>query len=151
VPYLVDGSNLGGVLGGAGGARDAEGVVRRLLAWRRRGRVIAVFDGAEEPRLAKRYGSLELVWSGAGRSADDEIVRRLSKGGARWTVVTNDRELARRCHALGAEVQSGRSVADRLATTKRRAGSAPVLDKPQASAADRAHWEKIFGDGEPRE
>lgn len=148
MPYLVDGSNLGGVFGGAGGARDAGHVVRRLLAWRRRGRVIAIFDGEPDPRLAHRYGSLELVWSGSGRSADDEIVRRLTRDRERWTVVTDDRDLARRCRERGARVLAGRDLAARLAEASRRQGEPATDDKPEASAADRAHWEKIFGDEE---
>jgi hypothetical protein len=158
VPYLIDASNLGGALGGAQGARDAVAVVCRLVEWTRdRGRVVAVFDGEERGQLAIRYGALELVWGGAGRSADDEIVRRLgaTRGGLRtrdWIVVTNDRELARRCRDLGARVERSGALADRLdrpaaaRAPGARGGADPAHDKPPANAEEREHWRKIFGD-----
>jgi predicted RNA-binding protein with PIN domain len=150
VPYLVDASNLGGVLAGAAGARDAEGVVRFLAAWsRRRGRVVAVFDGEDDGRLARRYGPLEVAWSGAGRSADATILARLRRGAGEWTVVTDDRELARRAREAGAKVVTSRELAQRIErphSGARAAGRSRGGDKPEPSAADRAHWAKVFGE-----
>jgi len=143
LPYLIDASNLGGVLGGSAGARDADGAVRRLLAWRRRGRVVAVFDGEPDGRVAERYGSLEVVWSGGRRTADEEILRRLARGARGWVVITNDRELARRCRDLGAQIQSAATLATRIA----RRSSSRDSEKPAPSAAEREHWRKVFGDG----
>ena len=76
--FLIDGSNLGGWLGGGRGARDAAGVVRLLMGWARtrRGTVIVVFDGPRQTELAEAYGALRVEWSGAA-SADDRIVARL--------------------------------------------------------------------------
>lgn len=147
--YLIDASNLGGILGGAPGARDAEAVVRFLSEWtRHRGRVVAVFDGDDSGRLATRYGQLEVVWSGAGRSADEAILRRLARGAKAWTVVTEDRELARRCRETGAKVVPGRELVRRIERPHpgAREASRAADEKPQPSAADRALWAKIFGD-----
>lgn len=147
MPYLIDASNLGGALEGAAGARDAELVVRYLQEWaRERGHVVAVFDGAPGARVADRYGPLEVVWSGLGRSADDEIARRAAVEPAQWIVVTNDRELARRCRDLGAAVQSARALSkhvERPHPQSRRGRRAS--DKPAPSAAEREYWKKVFG------
>lgn len=148
--YLLDASNLGGILGGAPGARDAEAVVRFLADWaRRRSRVVAIFDGVDSGRLAKSYGALEVVWSGAGQSADEAILKRLRRGASGITVVTDDRELARRCRDAGAKVLAGRDLIARIekphpgprAVRGGRAG-----EKPEPSADERAHWKKVFGD-----
>ena len=146
MPYLIDASNLGGALGGPAGARDAERVVEYLQEWTRgRGRVVAIFDGAESGRVARRYGPLEVVWSGAGRAADDEIVRRASAGPRDWIVITNDRELGRRCRELGAAVESSRALARRI--ERPRPGSRrskAETDKPPLTAAERAYWKSVF-------
>jgi hypothetical protein len=150
VLYLIDASNLGGVLGGAAGARDAAAVLRFLAEWtRRRGRVVAMFDGDDDGRLARRYGALEVAWSSAGRSADEAILARLRRGAAGWTVVTDDRELARRCREAGAAVLPGRELVGRVERAHPGARAVPRdgdADKPQPTAADRALWAKIFGE-----
>jgi hypothetical protein len=150
MPYLVDASNLGGVIAGAAGARDARGVVDFLLAWaRRRGRVVAIFDGPERDGVAARYGGLEVAWSGA-RSADQEILARLGRSAADWIVVTDDGALARSCRALGARVVGAREFAARLSRPhagSRRARGGPA-EKPEPSVAELAHWLEVFGGGE---
>lgn len=147
MPYLVDASNLGGVLGGRAGARDAAGVVRFLLPWARgRGRVVVVFDGPARAEVADRYGALEVVWSGA-RSADAVVLARAARRAAGWTVVTDDRALARRCREAGARVAPARSLAERVASPhprdRRRADAG---DKPAASPAEQEHWQRVFAD-----
>ena len=79
MPYLIDASNLGGLLGGASGARDARAVLAFLAPWaRERGAVVVVFDGPEQSALARRYGPVEVAWSGADRAA--AIRARISLG-----------------------------------------------------------------------
>lgn len=137
MPVVVDGSNLGGALGGRRGARDAPAVVRLLLGWARgRRHTVVVFDGPPDASLAERYGNLTLRWS-AGRSADDEILRCLAKRPRDWTVVTDDRELAERCRRLGA---AWRSVSELLAALP-AAGSA---DRDADRPVDIADWEAWF-------
>lgn len=152
MPYLIDASNLGGALAGARGARDPQAVVAFLAPWARdRGLVLVVFDGPERPEIARRYGALEVRWSGA-RPADDLVVEVVTRDSAGWTVVTGDRELARRCRDAGARVESAAALARRVARPHPRAARAPrpatAADKPPAHAEEREHWRKVFGDGE---
>lgn len=161
MPYLVDGSNLGGVLGGAAGARDPASVVAALLPWaRERGAVLLLFDGPPRPEVAAAYGALKVEWSGA-RSADDAIVARLGADPrvavSAWIVVTADRALARRCRALGARVESASAFARRIArprpaaprrATARAAESA--AGKPAPHADEREHWRQVFLTTKPR-
>jgi hypothetical protein len=145
VPYLIDASNLGGLLGGRAGARDAAAVVRFLAPWARdRSGVTIVFDGAPRPDVADRYGPLEVLWSG-NRSADELLVE-LARRRRDVTVVTADRALARRCREAGARVVPAAALAARVerphAGDRRRAGDG---DKPTAGASDRTHWQRVFG------
>lgn len=151
MPYLIDASNLGGVLGGRGGARNAEAVVAFLLPWARgRGEVVLVFDGEERPTIARRYGSLEVRWSGR-KSADDVIAALTAAAPRRWLVVTADRELARRCKDVGARVEGVEALVERTKTAARpRTRRQSQSDKPEANAADVAHWRGVFG-GDPED
>ncbi len=148
MPYLIDASNLGGALGGAEGARDARAVVAFLAPWaRHRGRVVVVFDGPERLEVARSYGPLEVRWSGV-RAADDLVVEIVTREPRGWTVVTNDRELARRCRDAGAKVESAAGLARRVARPHPRAARGPqpatAPDKPPAHAEEREHWRKVF-------
>ena len=146
MPYLIDGSNLGGVLGGALGARDRKAVVQRLLPWtRRRRRVTLIFDGPADPLLATRYGGLVLVYS-KGRSADAVIRQIISGSGARrsdWTVITDDVELARSCQRSGAKVQP---IADLLEQLPEDPETAALGDEedPRVNVEE---WESYFDQG----
>lgn len=151
--FLIDGSNLGGVLGGGAGARDAAGVVRRLMPWarERRDEVVVVFDGPARAEVAERYGALSVAWSGA-TSADERIVEMVARQPARWTVVTADRELASRCRAAGGRVSTVRELAERAARPPRRRPTAraaeAAAEKPAPHAEEREHWRRIFGVGD---
>lgn len=155
--FLIDGSNLGGVLAGDAGARDAAGVVRRLMPWarERRDEVVVVFDGPPCAEVAERYGPLAVEWSGAA-SADDRIVERVARDPARWTVVTADRELAARCRAAGGKVMRAGELAERAARPPRRRPSSGAAEreagKPPAHAQERDYWRGVFaeaGEGAP--
>jgi predicted RNA-binding protein with PIN domain len=108
--YLVDGMN---VIGSRpdGWWRDLDGAVVRLArwlaAWRAGEEVDAtvIFDGSSPPDLEEiDLGGLEVAFAGKGRSADDEIVRRvgIDPDPGSLTVVTSDRPLADRVRAAGA-------------------------------------------------
>jgi hypothetical protein len=150
VGWLIDGSNLGGKLGGAAGARDAGEVVRRVVAWARgrKEQIVLVFDGPGSPDVAARYGPVRVVWSGAA-SADERITARVEAGSGRWTVVTGDRELAARCRALGARVLPPSEL---LATVDRPRRGRPTSarqaesesEKPPAHAEERDLWRRVF-------
>jgi len=148
MPFLIDASNLGGALAGARGARDAQAVIAFLAPWARgRGHVLVVFDGPERPEIARRYGALEVRWSGA-RSADEALVDLVARDPARWTVVTNDRALARRCRDAGAQVEPATALAARVARPHPRATRGPrpttAPDKPPPHAEEREHWREVF-------
>ncbi|MEO8277029.1 MAG: NYN domain-containing protein [Thermoanaerobaculia bacterium] len=163
MPYLIDAANLGGVLGGARGARNTEAILHFLLPWaRNRKQVVVVFDGPERPEFAKQLGGVEIVWSGT-KSADDVIAARVSakgRGAKAWTVITNDQTLTRRCRDLGARVENASLFAHRAAESNGLKSPSPgarapsqkpratkdAVEKPAPNAQDIAHWRKIFGD-----
>jgi hypothetical protein len=104
MPWIIDGSNVGGVLAGAAGARDRALVWRTVLAWAGgRRRVVLVFDGAADPAIPERMGQVEVRWA-TGRSADDVVRRTVAKRPREWRVVTDDRALRAVCRDLGAKV-----------------------------------------------
>ncbi|MBZ0113812.1 MAG: NYN domain-containing protein [Thermoanaerobaculia bacterium] len=144
MPYVIDGSNLGGVLGGASGARDRVSVVEALLPWvRRRRRVELIFDGPPEPRVGKSYGGLTVTFSGS-RTADELIRRRVEGAPASWIVVTADRDLADSCRRLGAKVLSPRQLV--AGWTSAVPSSAPGDEEnPRVDVED---WEAFF-EGRP--
>jgi hypothetical protein len=151
VPFLVDGSNLGGRLGGASGARNRVAVLRLLLAWARGGpsvagkprpprrRVLVVFDGPEDPALARAYGPLELRFAGT-RPADAVILEQLGGDALNTWVVSGDRALVAACRARGARaIDPDEVLQSAVAPREEPAGSdAPV---------DVADWEAWFRRG----
>ena len=91
--------------------RDLDGAVIRLArclaTWQaaRAVEVTVVFDGRPPPGLDDvDLGELHVVFAGTGRSADDEIVRRVGIDPVPGSiqVVTSDRALADRVRAAGA-------------------------------------------------
>jgi hypothetical protein len=102
VPYLVDGNNLiGAERGGRGSREDQAALVREISDRLRttRARVVLFFDGAGEPLS---LGSLSVRFAGA-TTADDAILREVGRSSRpqEMTVVTADRELARRSRDAG--------------------------------------------------
>lgn len=159
--YLIDGSNLGGVGGGRAGARDARAVVAWLLPWVRersnRGRMVVVFDGAERPDVALRYGSMEVEFA-APRTADEAILARVRASPKAWIVVTNDTALAGACRDLGATTRSASALAHRVLARQggrrppsRRPSARDGSDKPHPTGTDQAHWKAVFGTSEKDE
>ena len=155
MPWLIDAANLGGVLGGAAGARNSQAILAALLPWaRERKQVVVVFDGPESPGMATRLGGIEIVWSGS-RSADDVISKRIAaiagggKSAKSWTVITNDQSLARRCRDLGAK--SNRPPSSSSAPPSRnRDREPPGAPRPPPTnrlpnAKEIAHWREVFG------
>jgi hypothetical protein len=140
MPYAVDGNNVAGTLGRESGDSDRQEVVRRLLPWTRgRRRVVLVFDGPPDSRLARRYGSLELRWSGRSE-ADDLILHLIRDRPADWRVVTDDRQLAIRCRDLGARhIPVPYLLRLVAASVSDRREAEPVVDVEE--------WEAFFGRG----
>ena len=137
MPYLVDGSNLGG----AATARDRAAVLRLLLPWTRgRRRVVVVFDGPADPALASTYGALRLRFAG-GRSADDVILGALGSTPGDWTVVSDDAALRGACRSRGARTLTARELLARLAATP------PAAAERGEPPVDVADWEAWFRRG----
>ena len=150
MPFLVDGSNLGGVAGGAAGARDRPAVLRLLLPWARRRRVTVVFDGPPDPGVATSYGVLELRFA-VGRPADQVILGLLGRRPADWTVVSDDRDLLAACRGRGAQVLLASELLTRLApgAAKTDPGGAPAARAlpRREGPVDVADWEEWFRRG----
>lgn len=152
MPWLIDAANLGGALGGAAGARNTQAILAALMPWaRERPQVVVVFDGQEPTNFARQLGGVEIVWSGT-RSADEVITKRLAAAGKAaksWTVITNDRTLARHCRDLGAKVEAASIFAKHTTQAKPKSKAArsaqAAADKPAPSASDIAHWRVVFG------
>jgi hypothetical protein len=105
VPYLVDGNNLiGAERGGRASSEDQAALTREISDRLRstRARVVLFFDGAGNPLS---LGSLSVRFAGAS-TADDAILREVGRSSRpqEMTVVTADRELARRTRDAGGRV-----------------------------------------------
>jgi len=105
MPWLIDGSNVLGVMQvDRHGEEGKRGLVRLLAGFARakKTRVTCVFDGPEPASFAKHLGAVTVAFS-AGRSADDLIAERAAQGRG-WSVVTSDRGLAARVQRRQVEV-----------------------------------------------
>lgn len=152
MPFLVDGSNLGGVTGGAPGSRDRAAVLALLLPWARRRRVTVVFDGPPDERTATSYGSLDVRFAG-GRPADQVILALLGHRPRDWTVVSDDRDLLGECKARGARVTTASAFAEELLAARHRREPTRGAAAGRRAAAQRegpvdvADWEEWFRRG----
>ena len=139
--YLIDGDNL---LGTWPGRRRSDAERRRLamqlgrFARRVGRRVVTVFDGVAAPGTA--YGA-DVLFAGAGRSADEVILEQLRREGdpRGWVVVTNDRSLGDQCRYVGARVEPSHRFRGRLRDGRPE-------EKPEREE-DVDYWLKRFGDG----
>jgi hypothetical protein len=146
VPIAIDGSNLGGALGGRRGARDARAVVEILQPWvrSRQGRVVLVFDGPARADVAERYGPIEIRWSGA-QSADAVLLRLIARDPVDWWVVTNDRALAARCREAGARALPVAELLRRADNPRGDRGGKPATPRTKPDTqVDVAFWERFF-------
>ncbi len=136
MPYLIDGNNLCGAgrdrrLGLPTDEREMIGALGAFAA-RRSVPLTVVFDGALSGHggacFVTRIGRLEVLYSGAGRQADDVIVDLAERFAAprHLTVVTSDRELGSRVSWIGCRVIRCRRFAGILH------GAAPAGDSGRA-------------------
>lgn len=139
---LVDGHNLIGRTPGLSLGREEEAreaVLRRIGAAKGSGgeRVVVVFDGNRPAAGLESFGGVRVVYSPAGRTADDEILRRARRGNPRAaTVVTSDRGLAAKALALGSRVESCEAFWQRLIRHRR-----PIApEKPEGGPEEVAEW-----------
>ncbi len=143
MPHLVDGDNLLGSWPGRDRShREKRELARELgrMVVSERKRILLVFDG-DTP--VPPFGGAEVVFAGAGRSADDVILATLRGASDRagWTVVTNDRSLADRSRSLGARIERCDQFRVRITTPRRD-------EKPDRAEVD--YWLEVFGDEKDR-
>lgn len=128
--FLIDGHNL---IGHSPGLRlddphDEQKLLERLhvFAQRRRHQIAVVFDPGlyYVPQQASPYTDVQVVWCRPGKSADEEILRRLAKAThpRDITVVTSDASLAGRARRTGANVISAEQFVQMM--------QAPALGQP---------------------
>jgi YacP-like NYN domain-containing protein len=132
VPYLLDGNNvIGAERGGRASNEDRAALIREVSDRLRstRARVVLFFDGAGDPLS---LGSLAVRFAGAA-TADDAILREVTRSlrPQELTVVTADRELARRTRDAGGRASTPAEFWKRFGTEARspaRPGGEPRVD-----------------------
>jgi hypothetical protein len=142
MPYLVDGSNLLGVMRvDRHGDESKRGLVRLLAGFARakKTRVTCVFDGPEPVHFGRLPGSVSVVFSG-GRPADDIIAERAAQGHG-WSVVTSDRGLANRVQRRHVEIVSPVAFIRDVETAAASAGE---------EGASQEDWDAFFSDDSNR-
>ena len=130
MPYFLDGNNVIGLARRTArpGEDDRTALLSEISARLRttRASVRVFFDGGGGRGLS--LGNLSV--SESGGSADDAIVRDLtrSKDPGQITVVTADRELARRCRDAGGKTMSPSEFWSRFGEGNQRATTAEKID-----------------------
>lgn len=130
MPWVLDGNNL------AGGVNRS--AVRRAaleLARGERVRILVFFDGAP-PLGAPPVAHLGAVEVRYVRNADAAIVALVTGGGGGFRVATDDRALAARLRAVGAEVVGSATFWERVGRAQAKRASASGEEKPSWLDAD---------------
>lgn len=147
MPYILDGDNLVGTAHRRRAeAGDREALVAEISERLRktRAKVVLVFDGTGS---ALSLGSL-VVRFAETRSADDAILGEISRAPRprETTVVTADRDLARRVREAGAQAISPPDFWKRFGSTE-----APSRRRPAEEPVDVEDWLRWFSDESNRE
>lgn len=152
--FLVDGHNLIGHLPGLRleDPEDEWKLLERLhvFAQRTRHRIAVVFDPGlyYVPRQASPYKDVLTIWCAPGKSADDEIIRRLERSARprEITLVTSDITLAQRARRMGAKVISAEQFARMMQAPAPPSPSAEEEEKPEPSLSPEEieEWRTLF-------
>jgi hypothetical protein len=148
MPYFLDGNNLIGKARGSSrpSEEDRQALISEVSERLRRTRAGAVlfFDGPGQKRTS--LGSLSVREAGA-TGADDAILREIGRARApgEITVVTEDRDLARRARDAGAKTLSPEEFWSRFGVEQRRG---PGDDTAKVDVED---WLRYFQDEGNRE
>ena len=105
MPYLIDGSNLLGVMGVDRQLDESKRRLVRMLgafAKMKKTRVTCVFDGPEPERFGRLPGGVAVVFS--GRDPADDVIANRAAHGHGWSVVTSDRGLMSRVRRRYVEI-----------------------------------------------
>lgn len=134
--------------------RAREKLIARLAAYRsgRGVRITVVFDGQDLPRQSgNQPGGIEVVFSRAPRTADQQIKSMLSREQSvrSWTVVTSDVSIVRHARDLGALAVRSAEFAARLGkvAASGRHGRPATPEKPEMTPGDVPVWEEYFRRG----
>jgi predicted RNA-binding protein with PIN domain len=146
LPYLLDGNNLiGRERGGPASREDRDALVREVSDRLRatQARVVVFFDGAGDP---VSLGNLSVRFAATG-TADDAILREIARSARpqEITVVTEDRNLARRARDAGARTSEPRDFWKRFGAGTR---TSPA---PGGERVDVDDWMQWFSDERNRE
>ena len=142
MPYILDGDNLVGTAR----RRRAEGEDRDALVAeisdrlrKTRAKIVLFFDGTGN---ALSLGNLAVRFAGA-TSADDAILREISRAPRprETTVVTADRDLARRARDAGAVAVSPQDFWKRFGSVE-----APSARVPEETRVNVEEWLEWFSD-----
>ncbi|GAB4187333.1 MAG: hypothetical protein Kow00105_01960 [Phycisphaeraceae bacterium] len=112
--------------------------------------VTVVCDGSPKPESpdTEAVDPVELIYSGASRSADEVIIELIDKNTAprRLTVVSNDRTIQRAARRRRARVWSAEEFLQRLARVGQTKGNRPP-EKPGGTMPEGhvQRWLEIFG------
>jgi predicted RNA-binding protein with PIN domain len=145
MPYWFDGNNL---IGQSAAAAQADSQTRRtflamLSSYRKSGggRFTVYFDGDDPDRTAAPPG-VSVRYS-APLSADEVLVRRLreTRLPSEVIVVTNDRDLARRCRDAGASTMTWPQFVSKMRARSARHGKGGTHQE-QVDVED---WIRYFG------
>jgi hypothetical protein len=147
MPYFLDGNNLIGIARGV--SRPSEDDRSALVAEiadrlrQNRAKALLFFDGPGEKRTS--LGNLSIRECGAG-GADDAILREIGRSPApqEITVVTADRDLARRARDSRAKALSPADFWSRFGASKSPAPG------HQADKVDVEEWTRYFEDEKNR-
>jgi len=131
---------------------DPEGLARLIghSRWRRE-RVLLVCDGAGGPSgkggAGRRFGSVELVYAGAGRDADSLIERIIGRDSAprRLVVVSSDRRVRGAARRRRARWLSSEAFLHRLVRDESRPGRAGAVSEAAGEPIDVDGWIEAFG------
>lgn len=142
MPVIVDGDNLLGSWPGRSRSDDERRALAREIgsfAAREGKAILLCFDGTAPLSVSP---GRDVLFSGAGRTADDLILGHLKRQQDRhgFLVVTNDRSLADRCRWLGAKVERCDVFRKRLGESGRPEANG------KADPADVDYWLGVFGE-----
>lgn len=139
--YLVDGSNLLGVMRLDRESAESKRALLRALSWfatEERARVTCWFDGSRPAELGAAPAGVTVRFSHP-EPADEQIVREVaSRKGDALTIVTSDAGLRARSRGRNVETLDARTFAGRLSRDEGAAGEGTD------------DWERYFSDGEKR-
>jgi hypothetical protein len=146
LPYFLDGNNLIGRERKAPGSREDRDALVREVSDRLRAtqaRVVLFFDGSGDP---VSLGSLSVRFAGTG-TADDAILQQIGRSARpqEITVVTEDRDLARRARDAGARTSAAADFWKRFGAGTR---TSPA---PGGERVDVDDWMQWFSDERNRE